>query len=157
VYLSVPAAHRHIAASLVAVFQPLAVAQSVSPSLAAVAVFPVLTALTLGSWIYLDAVARGSAHPLRWAVEVTLFPPLVLAYVRYRGGRAAPQSNRERLALAVLLALLTALMVGTVFSPPDVFAQPRNTFGGLLVTLPLFYWIVYRDGAESSETGNGGG
>lgn len=134
---------------------PSSVAQTLTPSLAAAALFPVLTALALGTWIYLDAVARGSAHPLRWAVEVTLVPPLVLAYVYYRGERSGPQSDRERLALTVLLALLMALMVGTVFSPPDVFAQPRNTFGGLLVTLPLFYWIVYRDGAESegSETG----
>jgi len=131
----------------------LTVAQTLSLSLAAAALFPVLTALALGSWIYLDAVARESPHPLRWAVEVTFVPPVLLAYVHYRGERSGPQSDRERLALTVLLALLMAMMVGTIFSPPDVFAQPRNTFGGLLVTLPLFYWIVYRDDAEPEESG----
>lgn|GEM_PF-2010973 len=133
-------------------FPTMSVGQSLSPTLVAALLFPVVTLLTLGSWIYLDARARDSDHPVRWAIEVALVPPLVLAYVRYRGERTRPQSDRERLALTLLLALLMAMMAGTVLSPPDVFAAPRDTFGAFLVLLPLFYWLIYRDRDPDRQT-----
>ncbi|QPV62172.1 hypothetical protein I7X12_15695 [Halosimplex litoreum] len=120
-------------------------------ALAAAAAFPALTWVTLVAWVYLDAVARDGDHPVRSAVTVAVFPPALVAYVVSRPERTTPQADRERLALTVLLALLAAMMVGTVFSPPDVFAQPRNTFGSLLVTLPLFYLLVYRENAEAAD------
>ncbi|WP_123537217.1 hypothetical protein [Halosimplex salinum] len=121
-------------------------------ALVAGATIPALTWVTLVVWVYLDARARDSDHVLRSTATVAVFPPALVAYVYYRPERARPQSDEERLTLTVLLALLSAMMAGTVFSPPDVFAQPRNTFGALLVTLPLFYFLVYReDGANGSE------
>ena len=128
-------------------------------ALAATLLFPVLTVLALGAWVYADALARDSDHPLRWAVEVVVLPPVVAAYVHYRGDRTRPQSDRERLALAALLALLAALLAGMAFSPPDVLVRPRTTFGALLVTAPLFYLLVYRGGGgtddrEEGERGN---
>lgn len=119
-------------------------------SLAAAAAIPALTWATLAVWVYQDGVARGSDHPVRWAVAVAVFPPLLVGYVYSRGDRARPPSDRERLTLTALLALLSAMLAGSVFAPPDVFAQPRNTFGALLVTLPLFYLLVYREG-EANE------
>ncbi|WP_436923720.1 hypothetical protein [Halosimplex amylolyticum] len=117
--------------------------------LVAAAAIPALTWVTLVAWVYQDALARESDHPVGSAVSVAVFPPLLVGYVYYRGDRARPQSDRERLTLTVLLALLSAMMAGTVFAPPDVFAQPRNTFGALLVTLPLFYLLVYREGKSN--------
>ncbi|QLH84255.1 hypothetical protein [Halosimplex pelagicum] len=120
-------------------------------TLVAAAAFPALTWVTLVVWVYLDAVARGSDHPVRSTATVAVFPLALVAYVYYRPERTSPQSDRERLALTVLLALLAAMMAGTVFSPPDVFAQPRNTFGALLALLPLFYLIVYREGPDATD------
>ncbi|WP_415382804.1 hypothetical protein [Halosimplex sp. TS25] len=119
-------------------------------SLAAAAAIPALTWATLVVWVYQDARARGSDHPAGSAVAVAVFPPLLVAYVYYRSDRSQPQSDRERLTLTALLALLSAMLAGSVFAPPDVFAQPRNTFGALLVTFPLFYLLVYR-GDESND------
>ena len=129
-----------------AVSSPL---QSTGAFVAAAAI-PALTWAVLVAWVGQDALARGVDHPVRWAVVVAVVPPLLVAYVVYRGDRTRPQSDRERLTLTVLLALLSAMMAGTVFAPPDVFAQPRNTVGALLVTLPLFSLLVYRDGGESA-------
>ncbi|ELZ25728.1 hypothetical protein C475_09724 [Halosimplex carlsbadense 2-9-1] len=120
-------------------------------ALVAAAAFPALTWATLVAWVYLDALARDGDHPVRSTAAVAVFPPALVAYVAYRPERTTSQSDRERLALTVLLALLAAMMVGTVFSPPDVFAQPRNTFGAALVTLPLFYLLVYRENAETTS------
>jgi len=120
-------------------------------TLVAAAAFPALTWVTLVVWVYLDAVARDGDHPVRSTVTVAVLPPALVAYVVARPERTTPQSDGERLALTVLLALLAAMMVGTVFSPPDVFAQPRNTFGAALVTLPLFYLLVYRENAEAAD------
>ncbi|QLH79381.1 hypothetical protein HZS55_19690 [Halosimplex rubrum] len=120
-------------------------------ALVAAAVFPALTWVTLVVWVSQDAVARGSDHPIRSTATVAVFPPALVAYVVYRPERTTPQSDRERLALTVLLALLAAMMAGTVLSPPDVFAQPRNTFGAVLVTLPLFYLLVYRENEGESD------
>ena len=128
------------------------------------AAIPLVGWATLVAWVYQDALARAVDHPGLSALGVAVFPPALVAYVRYRGERTAEQSDRERLTLAVLLAILAAMIVGTVFSPPDVFAQPRNTFGALLLTLPLFYVLVYRQPAtdersardsESDEDGGG--
>jgi hypothetical protein len=132
------------------------VGQAVSPSLAAAALFPVVSLLALGAWVYIDASAREETTPALWAVPVALFGPLIVVYVLQRGERTRPQSDGERAALTVLLALLVAMMAGTVFSPPDTFAQPRNTFGALLVALPLFYLLVYRDGATGEPDGSNG-
>jgi len=123
------------------------VLQSTGAVVAAAAI-PALTWLTLVVWVSLDAVARGADRPVGWALAVAVVPPALVAYVYYRPERTTAQSDRERLALTVLLALLSAMLVGTVFSPPDVFAQPRNTFGAVLVTLPLFYLLVYREDSE---------
>jgi hypothetical protein len=120
-------------------------------ALVAAAAFPALTWVTLVVWVYLDAVARDGDHPVRSTATVAIFPPALVVYVVSRPERTAPQSDGERLALTVLLALLAAMMVGTIFSEPDVFAQPRNTFGSLLVTLPLFYLLVYRENAEAVD------
>jgi len=120
-------------------------------TIAAAALFPALTWLTLVGWVYQDARARESDHPVWWAVTVAVVPLALIAYVSYRNERVAPQSDAERLTLAVLLALLSAMMAGTVFSPPDVFAQPRNTFGALLFLLPLFYLIVYRQDPDADD------
>lgn len=114
------------------------------------ALFPALTWLALVVWVSVDARARESDHPVRSTVTVAVFPPALVAYVYARPQRPGPQSDHERLGLTVLLALLSAMIVGTVFSPPDVFAQPRNTFGALLVTFPLFYAVVYRGGTDDS-------
>ncbi|MFC7142255.1 hypothetical protein ACFQMA_20750 [Halosimplex aquaticum] len=121
-------------------------------SLVAALAIPALTWATLVVWVYQDARARATERPAGWAIAVAVVPPLLVGYIYYRGDRTRPQSDRERLTLTVLLALLSAMMVGTVFAPPDVFAQPRNTFGALLVTLPLFYLLVYREG-ESNDGG----
>jgi hypothetical protein len=118
---------------------------------AAAAAFPLLTWVALVAWVYLDARARGGDHPIRSTATVAVFPLALVAYVYYRPDRTAAQSDRERVALTVLLALLSAMMAGTVFSPSDVFAQPRNTFGALLVTLPLFYLLVYREGPDTTD------
>ncbi|WP_135362833.1 hypothetical protein [Halosimplex halophilum] len=125
--------------------------QSTGAAVAAAA-FPALTWVALVTWVYLDAVARAADHPVGSTLAVAAFPPALVAYVHYRPERTAPQSDRERLALTVLLALLAAMMAGTVLSPPDVFAQPRNTFGALLALLPLFYLIVYREGPTDAES-----
>ena len=126
--------------SVVSIRLPL---QSTGRVVAAAAV-PALTWAVLVAWVGQDALAREAEHPLRWAGIVAVAPPLLVAYVSVRGERTRSQSDRERLTLTLLLALLSAMLVGTVFAPPDVFAQPRNTFGALLVTLPLFYLLVYR-------------
>ncbi|WP_436907481.1 hypothetical protein [Halosimplex marinum] len=118
---------------------------------AAAAAFPLLTWVALVVWVYLDARARGGDHPVRSTLTVAVFPPALVAYVVYRPERTAAPSDRERAALTVLLALLSAMMAGTAFSPPDVFAQPRNTFGAVLVTLPLFYLLVYREDPEGAD------
>ena len=125
-------------------FQPLQSAATV----AAAALFPAFTWLTLVVWVYQDARARGSDRPVLAAAGVALVPPALVVYVYHRPERTQFQSDAERLTLSVLLALLSAMMAGTVFSPPDVFAQPRNTFGALLFMLPLFYLIVYRQPQE---------
>ncbi|WP_459194949.1 hypothetical protein [Halosimplex sp. J119] len=140
--LSVPAASVGVTASV-----PL---QS-TVTLVAAAAIPLLAWATLAVWVYLDAVARESDHPVRAALLVALLPPLLVWYVSRRDERAHPQSDRERLALTVLLALLSAMMAGTVFAPPDVFAQPRNTFGALLITLPLFYVLIYRENGSNDR------
>lgn len=131
---------------------PLAPLQSTGVLLAG-ALFPLLTWVTLVAWVYQDARARDGDRPIRSTATVAVFPPALVAYVYYRDERTRPPSDRERLTLTALLALLSAMLVGTVFSPPDVFAQPRNTFGALLVTLPLFYLLVYREGEGDAETG----
>ncbi|WP_436929727.1 hypothetical protein [Halosimplex halobium] len=128
-----------------------AVAPLQSTGAVVAAAFPALTWVTLVAWVYLDAVAREADHPVGSTLAVAAFPPALVGYVAYRPERTAPQSDRERLALTVLLALLAAMMAGTVFSPPDVFAQPRNTFGALLALLPLFYLIVYREGPDAAD------
>lgn len=120
-------------------------------ALVAAVTFPALTWVTLVVWVSLDAVARESDHPVRSTATVAVFPPALVAYVVSRPERTTRQSDRERLALTVLLALLAAMMAGTVLSPPDVFAQPRNTFGTLLVTLPLFYLLVYRGEPDPAD------
>jgi len=120
-------------------------------ALVAAAAFPALTWIALVAWVYVDALARDSDHPVRSTATVAVVPPALVAYVYYRPDRTAPQSDPERVALTVLLALLSAMLVGTVFSPPDVFAQPRNTFGAVLVTLPLFYLLVYRGNSGAVE------
>ena len=117
-------------------------------SVVAAAAIPALTWAVLVAWVGQDALAREAEHPLRWAGIVAVAPPLLVAYVSVRGKRTRSQSDRERLTLALLLALLSAMLAGTVFAPPDVFAQPRNTFGALLVTLPLFYLLVYRQSEQ---------
>lgn len=134
-----------VAGPLVTTVSPLL--QSTGAVVAAVAV-PALTWAVLVAWVGQDALARAVDHPLRWAGAVAVVPPLLVAYVVYRGERTRPQSDRERLTLTVLLALLSAMLAGTVFAPPDVFAQPRNTVGALLVTLPLFYLLVYRQSEQ---------
>ena len=130
--------------SVVSIRLPL---QSTGSVVAATAI-PALTWAVLVAWVGQDALVREAEHPLRWAGIVAVAPPLLVAYVSVRGERTRSQSDRERLTLTLLLALLSAMLVGTVFAPPDVFAQPRNTFGALLVTLPLFYLLVYRQSEQ---------
>jgi hypothetical protein len=130
--------------SVVSIRLPL---QSTGSVVAATAI-PALTWAVLVAWVGQDALAREAEHPLRWAGIVAVAPPLLVVYVSVRGERTRSQSDRERLTLTLLLALLSAMLVGTVFAPPDVFAQPRNTFGALLVTLPLFYLLVYRQSEQ---------
>ncbi|MCU4800634.1 hypothetical protein OB920_09660 [Halobacteria archaeon HArc-gm2] len=101
-------------------------------------------------WVYRDASARGSSNPRSWGVWVVIVDLVVLSYLynRWRklGERNYPRTTRDRAVETTVVAGYGAFISGALLAPADFFLTPLYTVGGLAVTLPLAYLLVYRGG-----------
>lgn len=118
--------------------------------------FVALVALIFGTkfltvyWVYRDASARGSSNPRSWSLWILLVDLVLLSYLynRWRklGERRYPRTYRDRVVETALVALYGALLGAPLVTPPDPLSMPMGYFTVLVVTLPLAYLLVYRDG-----------
>ncbi|SFR69097.1 hypothetical protein [Halogeometricum limi] len=106
-----------------------------------------LGGVALGLATLWDAGERGSDHPVRWGVLAVVVPPSLVAYfvVRRRLGSRGPPTPEERGARTVAAGVLAAVVVGSLFAPPDPISQIRWFLPTLAVTTPLAYLAFFRD------------
>lgn len=86
--------------------------------------------VSIGYWIYADALARGcsDAAAFRWAVVSAVVIPIGAVYlftVRGSDERNYPRTRRERLAGTLAGSGLVALVASAVLAPPDPVTQLR--------------------------------
>jgi fructose-specific phosphotransferase system IIC component len=110
--------------------------------------FLLATAVILGTWIYHDARARQSRHPLKWAVAIGILPFVLVPYISLRGDRISPPSHGERLALPALLGCLFAWITGTLLASPNPVSHAKYVFGILLVSIPAAYLLISPEEAK---------
>ena len=115
--------------------------------------------LATGVWVNFDAHARGSRHPVVWAVFAPL-SGIVLAYylLWWRRGRPRerPPGRVERTAATVVVAGVGGLAAGSLVSPPDPAAQLTVWPFAFACCLPVAYWLVRKrfgtvEGASASR------
>ncbi len=108
-----------------------------------------VTVVSLGWWVARDASARGSDHPIRWAVAAVA-TPVGLPYYLYRRfrraglGASGTHSQLDRLLGTVASATVGGLLAGAAFGPPDPFSQVRVAATSAAVLLPVAYLFVSR-------------
>lgn len=109
------------------------------------------TALAAGLWVSRDAQARGSSIPYLWGFVAVLGPgivlygPAVLLGVGL-GERRSPPDATDRALGTWLVAGVTAILVGTLRSPPDPFTMAYRGLAAFAVALVLAYLLVFRRG-----------
>lgn len=111
----------------------------------------VFAALGVAYLIYTDAKDRGvpNSYPFLWAVGSFFIPfiiiPLYAYYARQIGSRSRPFSKRELSIIWLYTTFFTALLVGTMLSPPDPYT---NTITSILLLVPcgiVFYVFIFME------------
>jgi cytochrome bd-type quinol oxidase subunit 2 len=130
------------------VIDPLATQFTTRAPLLAGFVFFVATAGLLAYWTHRDATAHGVERPALWVLAVLAVPFGVVVYLVVRRGweRERPRTDGVRAAETALFAILGALVLGTVLTPPDPFTQAVAMPALSLALLPVAYLLYYRGG-----------
>lgn len=140
--------------------------QELAPVVVAAVVVALLTAwAAVGYWVYRDAQTRDVDRSRQWALASVFFAPVVVVYLWERrrvsdspedvaDGSAVspPGTDRDRLAKAVLAAVIPASLVGVVVGPVDPVGTLAFVAAALAVSTPLSYLFVYRDVLTRRET-----
>ncbi|SFL09314.1 hypothetical protein SAMN04487950_2407 [Halogranum rubrum] len=104
--------------------------------------------LALSYAISADARARGVRFPTVLGVAAAVFGLVALIYLIFRdnfGPRAYRASKWERIAWTYFGAMMVAMMLGAILSPPDPFTQARQFPIFLVATLPFAYLVVFKN------------
>ena len=127
---------------------PLATQFTTRAPLLAGFVFFVATAGLLAYWTHRDAIAHGVERPSLWVLAVLAVPFGIVLYLVVRRGweRERPRTDGVRAAETALLAILGALVVGPLVTPPDPFTQAVAWPALALALLPIAYLLYYRNG-----------
>lgn len=119
--------------------------------------FHVLFSAFIGYWVYLDATERGSNASYLWAIGCTVFQPLVIGYLLFRGqigGRREPAEATERAVGSLIIGHLIAVQLLFVLR---YFEAIPTTNLSLVVEAQYYvvlfivgvlpgYWLVWKRG-----------
>ena len=111
----------------------------------------VVTWLSVGYWVTVDADARGARVPWLWGGVSLFFFPVLLYYLlvyRRRYDRERSTGRLERGVGTVALASTAAMLLAAVLAPPDPYTQAVWWGAAWALLLVPSHRLVYRRGYE---------